>query len=156
MIDLKSRIQSLEDGITGIYYLMDDGVVIYVGQSTNIRSRLSIHFNNRIFDDFVSIPCAALDLPSMEAMHIILHKPKLNRELPITGSYITKRNALSHIRTSIGKSLSLFVESADVIFECGGGGGNSYIDTKYINEMEKSMEKLIAELIMKAHRKECK
>lgn len=65
--------------ITGIYFLIDANKVVYVGQSVNIFSRVSQHFNDKKqFTSFAYIVCEKNILDKMESLYIHLLKPKLN------------------------------------------------------------------------------
>ena len=65
--------------MTGIYFLIDGYNVVYVGQSVNIFSRVSQHFNDKKqFDSFAYIVCDKNILDKMESLYIHLLKPKLN------------------------------------------------------------------------------
>ena len=65
--------------VTGIYFLIDVNKVVYVGQSVNIFSRVSQHFNDKKqFTSFAYIVCEKNILDKMESLYIHLLKPKLN------------------------------------------------------------------------------
>ncbi len=65
--------------VAGIYFLVDNGNVVYVGQSVNIFSRVSQHYNDKKqFTSFAYIVCEKNILDKMESLYIHLLKPKLN------------------------------------------------------------------------------
>lgn len=65
--------------ITGIYFLIDANKIVYVGQSVNIFSRVSQHYNDKKqFTSFAYIVCEKNILDKMESLYIHLLKPKLN------------------------------------------------------------------------------
>jgi hypothetical protein len=63
--------------VSGIYFLVQDGEVIYVGQSCNVASRMLGH-KNKNFDRAFVLPCAPSNLNKTEAAFIGFFKPKLN------------------------------------------------------------------------------
>lgn len=86
-----------------IYNLMLDGVVVYVGQTTNITHRLFSHKNDKgkIYDS-VKLFLISEDqcLSTAEFAQIIKHKPKLNKTLPSL-SYAVYRQRVDKISECI-------------------------------------------------------
>lgn len=64
--------------ICGVYFLIKDCEVIYVGQSVNIHSRIDEHDRVKDFDTFTYIECEKENLSLLEARYISKFKPKLN------------------------------------------------------------------------------
>lgn len=66
---------------TGIYFLIHEGVVVYVGQSRNIRSRIGQHISEgaKVFDSIAHVPCAASALAGLETKYIEKLMPKYNK-----------------------------------------------------------------------------
>jgi excinuclease UvrABC nuclease subunit len=78
----------------GVYALVRDGVVVYVGQSKRMLSRVSAHKSNWgkknqpawlppsvrgiLFDAVHVLPCRVEDLDLIEARMIQLYKPRYN------------------------------------------------------------------------------
>lgn len=67
---------------TGIYHLMKDGQVMYVGQSTNVLSRVASWIRPGVhkFDGWRFFPCDAAYLDAEELRHIREYDPPLNAE----------------------------------------------------------------------------
>lgn len=63
--------------ICGIYFLIKDNEIVYIGQSTNIFARLSGH-GNKDFDSVTFVPCEKSELNIMESLYILAYRPKLN------------------------------------------------------------------------------
>ena len=61
----------------GVYFLILDGKVIYIGQSMDVKKRIRQHFEKR-FDSFACIPCAMEDLERLEGAYMNLLKPPQN------------------------------------------------------------------------------
>lgn len=78
----------------GVYALVRDGVVVYIGQSKRMLSRVSAHKSNWgrkstpswlppscrgiLFDEVHVLPCRVEDLDEVEATMINLYKPRYN------------------------------------------------------------------------------
>lgn len=64
----------------GIYFLIRDQKVIYIGQTTNFDERIQIHLRYRKFDKYYFHPIEDLsvDLDIIENNLIIAHDPKEN------------------------------------------------------------------------------
>jgi hypothetical protein len=62
---------------TGVYFLIDSGKVVYVGQSVNIYARIASH-HDKVFDSFAFIPCNKKTLDSLESLYIHTLRPALN------------------------------------------------------------------------------
>jgi hypothetical protein len=62
----------------GVYFLIKDESVVYVGQSTNIAQRIANHKATKDFDTFTYIQCKPENLNTIEAMYIDRLKPKYN------------------------------------------------------------------------------
>lgn len=68
------------DNMVGIYFLIKDSEVVYVGQSTvNILGRVAKHIRNgKEFDSFSYMRCDVEDIDAMEAKYITAFSPRLN------------------------------------------------------------------------------
>lgn len=93
----------------GVYALLREGVVVYVGQGKKMLARVQAHKSNWgrkstpawmpaslrgvLFDQVFVLPCRVEDLDELERTMIDLYKPKLNIKLkaptPITRVEIT-------------------------------------------------------------------
>jgi len=65
---------------TGVYFLVQNGEVVYVGQSVHIYSRIAQH-QDKTFDHYAFVPCDAEVLDKLESLYIHVLKPKLNGNL---------------------------------------------------------------------------
>tara|TARA_B100001063_G_scaffold244727_1_gene278341 strand:+ start:12134 stop:12517 length:384 start_codon:yes stop_codon:yes gene_type:complete len=82
--------RDLKEGLTGIYFLRQSQKIVYVGQTGNIKTRLSTHQNEKKkrFDNVGFLPNVPLDLLDMvEAYYIDLVKPIYNTNIPIPSRY---------------------------------------------------------------------
>lgn len=62
---------------TGVYFLVDSGKVVYVGQSVNVYARIAQH-HDKVFDSFAFIPCEKDMLNALESLYIHVLRPPLN------------------------------------------------------------------------------
>ncbi|HEX2598114.1 MAG TPA: GIY-YIG nuclease family protein [Terriglobales bacterium] len=63
--------------ITGIYFLIQKGKVVYVGQSVSIATRVEQH-KDKSFDAVSVIPCKLAHLDALESLYIHMLRPKYN------------------------------------------------------------------------------
>ena len=66
--------------ICGVYFLIKNGFIVYVGQSTNVLARISVHGNNKSFDSFKCIRVPEKLLYKVERYFIRRFMPKLNND----------------------------------------------------------------------------
>jgi excinuclease UvrABC nuclease subunit len=70
---------SIQDVIrSGVYFLIKNERIVYVGQSVNIYSRIADHYKNKFFSDVFSVPCPRSNLDVLESMYIHTFSPELN------------------------------------------------------------------------------
>lgn len=68
--------------VCGIYFLIRDEEIVYVGQSTNTLRRVARHVDDgRKFDYFTIVPCKREDLDRMEHTYITALYPDENMTL---------------------------------------------------------------------------
>lgn len=74
-----SSLESLAQ--SGIYFLIHEGVVVYVGQARDMRRRVASHIGDgtKVFDTVARVPCVAADLDQLERAYIEELVPKYNR-----------------------------------------------------------------------------
>ena len=69
------------DLLSGVYFLVRDQVICYVGQTTNILARLGRHKRDgRNFDSFAFIPCQPAQLDELESIYIAMLMPDGNAQ----------------------------------------------------------------------------
>lgn len=66
----------------GVYFLIQDKRIVYVGQSTNVFSRIFTHIGSKKFDSYVYIPCEKEKLDKLESLYIHFLSPPLNGNTP--------------------------------------------------------------------------
>lgn len=63
---------------TGVYFLVDDRQVVYVGKSENVCSRVPAHMTDKMFSDVLWLPVRRDVLDSVEAAFITTLRPHYN------------------------------------------------------------------------------
>ena len=66
-------------GIVGVYFLIRDSELVYIGQSKNVYRRVASHSIKH--DKFWYVECKAQDLDEIESAYIHIYKPPLNGSL---------------------------------------------------------------------------
>lgn len=66
----------------GVYFLIKDGQIVYVGKSMIPIRRIGDHARDKIFDSISFIPCCADELDSLEQDYIRALKPTYNLSRP--------------------------------------------------------------------------
>ncbi len=61
----------------GIYFLIKDNEIVYIGQSVNIASRVADH-TGKDFDSVSYVACEQNKLDILESLYILAYQPKLN------------------------------------------------------------------------------
>lgn len=77
----ESEIVEQSDSIAdccGVYFLIKNGAVVYVGQSVNVHNRIMEHRAGKDFDRFAFVACAASALNMLESLYIHVLRPPLN------------------------------------------------------------------------------
>ena len=76
----------------GIYFLIDAGEIVYIGQSTNILDRVGSHFSEgKTFDRYYAVDVPKRYLNEVESFLIHRFKPRDNRTPPMLGFGPTHR-----------------------------------------------------------------
>lgn len=62
----------------GVYFLIKDSRIVYVGQSINVHGRIAEHRRYKEFDRFCFIRCEKENLDVLESLYIHVFRPELN------------------------------------------------------------------------------
>jgi excinuclease UvrABC nuclease subunit len=79
----------IEPPTPGVYFLIYEGQIIYVGQSMDVCNRHIQHRSEKRFDRLTYILCPVELLNDLEAAYIMLLKPPLNVMLPPNTLYVS-------------------------------------------------------------------
>lgn len=80
----------------GIYFLVHEQEIVYVGQSINCHIRIGSHLNDelKVFDSYFVVECPESRLDEMEAKYIVKFRPRFNLAIPTVANSIEKLFAL--------------------------------------------------------------
>ena len=107
---------------TYIYYLLDKGVIVYVGQTRSLSMRMVNHVgdNQKTFDSYklVEVPDGA-NKNECEFFQIMQYKPKYNKRLPKVDFLIFKSSVIERCKLAIkkGKDPKFDILNPDYIVE---------------------------------------
>lgn len=110
-VGLKSEADIVRDSIpseamSGVYFLLLDNRVMYVGKSVDMYCRISEHrTKGRKFTHFSVIPCPPEDLAELESKYILAFAPEGNRGRYGKLVYSVSESKLQEIKDSV-KSVS--------------------------------------------------
>lgn len=65
--------------VAGVYFLVANDCVVYVGQSVNVYTRIQQHKADKQFQSWTYIRCNPSELDALEAIYILLLRPPLNK-----------------------------------------------------------------------------
>lgn len=72
--------------LCGVYFLVKNRRVVYVGQSINVWSRIGAHAaEGKPFDRISFIPCEKKHMDVLEALYIHIFRPRLNGNVSPSG-----------------------------------------------------------------------
>ncbi len=133
--------------LVGIYHLKSNGVVVYVGQTKNIRNRIAQHLYNsdKEFDDIDFFEVDDELLNDAEAREIVHFKPKYNKLLPSSSLYINEKELLSQVEKLVKKSLKPIIKYKTA--KCGLKPSQNYYLSKDSQELISSISYSVSEFI---------
>lgn len=70
--------------VCGIYFLIKDSKIVYIGQSRNIAARITAH-KDKDFDSVSYVTCKKEELDITETLYILAYQPLLNGEVRAGG-----------------------------------------------------------------------
>lgn len=68
--------------VTGVYFLIRDDRVVYVGKSNDVHGRLRRHAAEKEFDRVSILRCPTNIIDALEAIYIQLFRPEMNSVVP--------------------------------------------------------------------------
>lgn len=77
-------LEKLRPNLEFVYRLLDNGKIVYVGQSTNVTKRIKQHKKNKDFNEVEICLCTSkMHMDQLEAYEIHKNLPKYNKEAKI-------------------------------------------------------------------------
>lgn len=104
--------------ISGVYFLIKQQEIVYIGQSKNVMARLTAHDRENVgeFDSFSWIHCPSGFLDEFEARCIFAFLPRLNKAFPKNRKILTRREAKAAVLETYGQKLTNeILSSPDVL-----------------------------------------
>lgn len=85
---------------SGIYFLLSEGQIVYVGQSINSAVRVYEHVRKKVikFDSYFTLPCKRSDLTPLESRYIQKFRPKFNKTYRWDRSHLPLDSLLGEAR----------------------------------------------------------
>ena len=83
---LKTKKPFVDESTCGIYFLIKNNKVVYVGKSENIGLRVRVHKYSKDFDSFTIINCDSSELKNLERDYIFKFLPKYNKTVNVSSS----------------------------------------------------------------------
>lgn len=71
-----------DEATSGVYFLIRDGRVMYVGQSVDVGARIRGHARERSFDAYAMVPCPIAHMAVLESLYIHALRPPWNGVRP--------------------------------------------------------------------------
>lgn len=99
---LKKEIKPLKDK-KGLYHLYDKGVLVYIGKSSNIYTRILNHYGDKIFNYVEFYEMSMSDASVIEQYEIAKYRPKYNAE----GVYDDELTITANIDFSVYKGYKI-------------------------------------------------
>jgi hypothetical protein len=65
--------------VCGIYFLLYERKIVYIGQSNNCHKRIESHRNNKVFDSYTIVRCEPFQLDLLERVYIQRFEPPMNK-----------------------------------------------------------------------------
>jgi hypothetical protein len=83
------RKSSSYGNVCGVYFLIKNSEIVYIGQSINIAARITSH-KDKDFDSVSYVTCKRSELDILESLYIIAYNPVLNGEVKAGGGVTTR------------------------------------------------------------------
>ena len=141
----------------GVYHLISNGEVIYVGQTINVECRISDHKTSYEFDSYAFFKCKTSDMSDLEAEHIVKFSPENNKTLPVNNIYISAPAAKYDIKRIVCSAIDE-INNAHV-------GSTSYrleervlkyIKIEDYNSFKNDVYDSYMKIVKESHKRECK
>ena len=83
---------------SGIYYLIRNQRIVYIGQSVDMDARIKTHKQEgvKVFDKVIKRPCAIDELDEREARAILKCKPEYNKAFPSNRQFYRVKNPVMY------------------------------------------------------------
>ena len=141
---LMSKFGAFDDALC-VYKLIDAGIVIYVGQTNQLRKRLQNHIQYKSFDSISFELCNKQDANEIEAANIIKHMPLHNKSLPKNSGFILVGSAKRRLSDHVVDVLNSF----DQVKVSNYAGGYKYIPSSVYDQLNEHISNFKYKIINK-------
>lgn len=82
----------------GIYFLLDNNKIVYVGKSLSPEKRINSHISDKNFDSYSVIRCKECELNSLEKEYILKFLPKYNKHISLPGTNLSPIGKITRMK----------------------------------------------------------
>ena len=82
----------------GVYFLIREGVIVYVGKSVNVMARIAAHYADKAFDSYTWVRCSRAKMAQLELDYIDLFMPEYNFQAKNYHSKLAVRASIEAMR----------------------------------------------------------
>lgn len=142
----------METGI-GVYHLIDsNGMVVYVGQTRSLKSRLTGHLSKKDFSSFLFYECNREDLNENEAIDIVKLNPPLNETLPSNTVLKTAYQLKKELNKITDTMIDAMVSEGVIVSEFTTKLGANYINRDQCRKIEDEFSSKLSDIIILAEK----
>lgn len=91
------QIKSVEEIVGGVYFLLKNSIVVYVGKSINAIARIHTHKKDKEFTHFAIIECDEDKMRFIESDMIAKYQPLYNKSFPVNEDWICVNKKIKEI-----------------------------------------------------------
>jgi len=98
-VNCKSKSVPIMNGYA-VYFLWDGNLLVYIGQTSNLLSRIGTHINDgKVFDSASVFPVSKEEVMAVEAVNIMAYKPSYNKSVMNPEEYLSLVLRMSEFKT---------------------------------------------------------
>lgn len=101
----------------GLYFLIKEDRIVYVGQSTIVAQRAAKHRGVIHHDSYTFLPCLPHELNELEAQYIVALKPVHNVALPANSQWKTAKAVRAHFKFKSIRQVAMIARKHNVATE---------------------------------------
>lgn len=108
------RVYEVPETVSGIYLLIKEGRVVYVGQSVDIHRRVLAHKNEKSFDSYQVIPAPEPLLDDLETLLVLAYNPPYNGCIPRSDMWASL-DVITHRVDTDKRSIRKAIEAQGIV-----------------------------------------
>lgn len=110
---VKNQIKFINQNLPGIYFLLRNNKIVYVGQCKKGLARLYAHCSDKKFDGYYFKQCDVENLNNIEAYYICNFEPQYNQTIP-SNEYFKSKSQLKEIFKVSGVKLNKMIREKQI------------------------------------------